>query len=289
MTPDLSPWDVAAAAALLLVNAGLSLVLGLGLARSLLVAGARMVVQLGLLALVLRTLFLTENPALTGAAMVVMAGFAGNEILARQERVAGRLWTAGLGAAAMLAAGWLITLPALALLVRADPWWSPRVALPMFGMVAGNAMTGISLALRSLVTTLTRDARAIEARLALGATRAEALGPALREALRTGLLPTINAMAAIGVVTIPGMMTGQLLGGADPMVAARYQMLIMFLIAGTSALALTAMVFALARRLSDDRHRLRLDRLGPPRGTGLPRPSRHGSPAKPLDPASDRG
>lgn len=161
----------------------------------------------------------------------------------------------------MLPGGWLVTVPALVLVVGAEPWHAPRVALPLFGMVAGSAMTGVALALDAMGRAVERDARVIEARLALGATRSEALRPAMREAARTGLMPTINAMAATGVATIPGMMTGQLLAGTDPAVATRYQMLVMFLIVAVATLGVLGAVTALGRRVTDARHRLRLDLL----------------------------
>ncbi len=85
--------------------------------------------------------------------------------------------------------------------------------------------------------------------------------PTLREAVRSGMLPIVNAMAATGLVAIPGMMTGQILAGADPADAIRYQLLIMFMIAGGAGLGVFAAVYAGARRLTDARHRLRLDRL----------------------------
>jgi putative ABC transport system permease protein len=83
----------------------------------------------------------------------------------------------------------------------------------------------------------------------------------LRAAMRRGLLPVINSMSASGVVTLPGIMTGQILAGIDPMEAVKYQILLMFLLSGGAGLAAVAVVFLAARRLTDSRHRLRLDRL----------------------------
>ncbi|MGI3164570.1 ABC transporter permease [Pseudooceanicola sp. 200-1SW] len=263
MTPVLGPQEVMLAALVLLVNGAISMALSLGLARTLAIAALRMVAQLILLALVLRWLFALSSPLVTLAAMALMACFAGYEVLLRQERAPGRWWTGGLGASVMLAAGGLVVLPALAGILRAEPWLAPRVALPMFGMVAGGAMVGVALTLNTMTARLFADRRMVEARLALGQTRFQALGPVLRDAVRAGMLPTISNMAAIGLVTIPGMMTGQILAGADPIEAAKFQMLIMFLIAGTSGLAVLAAAFALAFRATDARHRLRLDRFPP--------------------------
>lgn len=264
----LSYWDVALAAAFLVLNAALSLWLRLGLARQMLVAGARMVVQLLLVGLVLKTVFGLASPWLTLGLAALMAAFAGREIWARQERPMRGVWGPGLGAAAMTLAGSVVILLALTRLIEAEPWWSPRFALPLFGMILGNTMTGVSLGLDTLSTALHREAAAVEARLLLGATRWEATRPFARRAMRSGLTPIINAMAATGVIALPGMMTGQILSGVDPTEAVKYQLLIIFLIAGATGLGVLLAVNAGVWRLTDERHRLRLDRLSPPRGSG---------------------
>jgi putative ABC transport system permease protein len=128
-------------------------------------------------------------------------------------------------------------------------------------MILGNTMTGISLGLDVLTNGLVRERTAVEACLALGGTRYQALLPVVRDAMRSGLMPTINAMAAIGLVSLPGMMTGQILAGVEPIDAVKYQLLIMFLIAGGTGLGTLAAVLGGARLLTDHRHRLRLDRM----------------------------
>lgn len=260
MTPP-DPFQILAAASLVILAAALSRLLGLGFGRSLLVSALRMVVQLMLLAVVLVWLFGATSPLVTLAAMVAMAGFAGAEVVARQEQPPGRIWTGLVGLTAMLSAGLAVILPALVLLNGETEWWHPHVALPVFGMVAGSAMTGVSLALDTFAQGVLRDARAIEARLALGAPRNEALRPVIRQAVSRGMMPTINAMAAIGLVTIPGMMTGQLLAGAEVFGAARLQMFLMFLLAGATGLGTLGATYAMAQRVTDARHRLRLERL----------------------------
>ena len=256
--------DLALASTLLLANAGLSVVLGLGVARPLLVAGARMIVQLLLVGVVLKLLFASGSGPLTLLAAVVMLGFAAYEVHARQERPLAGWWSFGLGASTMLTAGGIVTVLALTLVIRADPWYAPRFTIPLFGMILGNAMTGTSLAINTLTTALNRETRSIEAQLLLGATRWEACRPVLRQALRSGFIPIVNSMAATGVVSLPGMMTGQILAGADPNEAVKYQLLVMFLIGGTTGLAVVGSVYGAVLRLTDERHRLRLERLRPP-------------------------
>lgn len=253
--------DVAIAASLLVVDAALSLRFRLGLERRLGVAAVRLVVQLSLVGLVLDALFAAASPWLTGAMAAVMIGFAGYEIAGRQTRPLAGGWTYGIGAGAMLVAGVSVTVLALTTQVRPDPWYDPRYAIPLLGMILGNTMTGVSLGLDRLLTTVARERAAIEARLSLGHDFRTAVSGAVREAVRSGLVPVINSMSAAGLVFLPGMMTGQILAGISPADAVKYQILIMFLIAGGTGIGVVAAVWAGSRRLTDDRDRLRLDRL----------------------------
>ena len=107
-----------------------------------------------------------------------------------------------------------------------------------------------------------RERAAIEARIALGATRFEAFAAVLRRAIRTAITPLLNTMSVAGIVTLPGMMTGQILAGADPAEAAKYQIMIMFVLTGAAGFGALAAAFGGVLLLTDARHRLRLDRLG---------------------------
>jgi len=257
----LSNLDLAIASGLVLIHAGLSLMLSLGLGRMLLIAVARMVVQLVLLGLVLQFLLETVSFWLTLLAALVMIGFAGHEAVARLGRKYRGPWGQGIGTASVLVAATLITGFALSVQVQPEPWYNPRYAIPLLGMVLGNTMTGVALGLNTLTATASRERVAVEAQLALGATIWLALRPTLREAMRSGLIPIINSMVATGLIAIPGMMTGQILAGASPESAIRYQLLVMFMIAGGTGIGVFAAVYAGAWRLTDARHRLRLDRL----------------------------
>ena len=257
--------DLGLAALLVVVNGALSLSLRLGLERQLLIATARMAVQLTLVGLVLTTLFAIVSPLWTGLAALAMVLFAGREIVARQERPLAGAWSFGLGTGCMLVAASLVTVFALSTQVSPEPWYHPRWALPLLGMVLGNTMTGISLGLHTLTAGALRDRAAVEAQLSLGATRTEALLPVTRSAMRSALMPIVNAMAATGLVALPGMMTGQILAGIDPVEAVKYQILVMFLIAGGTGLGALAAVVGCVYRITDHRHRLRLDRIAPGR------------------------
>ena len=192
-----------------------------------------------------------------------MGCFAGYEVRARQERRLRGAWGYGVGAGSVMLAAGMVTVFALTMQIRPEPWYVPRYAIPLLGMVLGNVMTGVSLALNDVGLTVTRERNAVEAQLALGATRWQALKPITRRALRSGFIPIINSMAATGVVALPGMMTGQILAGVDPTQAVRYQLLVMFAIAGATGSGVYLAVFASLARLTDERERLRLDRLTP--------------------------
>lgn len=260
---ELSNLDLALGAVLLVLNAALSLAMQLGLARQLAVSAVRMFVQLLLVGMVLKAVFELGSPWVTAGLALIMGCFAGYEVRARQERRLRGVWGYGLGAGSVMLAAGMVTLFALTVQIRPDPWYLPRYAIPLLGMVLGNVMTGVSLALNDVSLSLSRERPAVEAQLALGASRWKALRPVTRRALRSGLIPIINAMAATGVVALPGMMTGQILAGVEPGQAVRYQLLIMFLIAGATASGVYMAVFASLARLTDERARLRLDRLTP--------------------------
>ena len=259
----LSYGDLLLGAVLIVLEAGLSMLLRLGLARQMLVASLRMVVQLGLMGMVLTSLFALQSPWLTAVAALVMTGFSGYEIAARQEKSLAGWWRWGVGSGAMTIATAVVTLLALLTALKPDPWFDPRFAIPLMGMILGNTMNGVALGLNVITSGAVAGRAGIEAQLMLGATRYQALAPLVRKSMRMALLPIINTMAATGVVSLPGMMTGQILGGVPPEEAVKYQIMILTLIAGAIGIGAMAAIGAAAYRLTDARHRLRLDHLRP--------------------------
>jgi putative ABC transport system permease protein len=248
------------AALLVLANALLSLLLDLGLARTLVVGALRAGVQLSLVGLLLKTVFALASPLWVAGVLMLMLAAAGREVWARQDRRLRGLWGAGVGSGSTMLATLLVTGLALAAL-RPQPWYAAPTLIPLAGIVLGSVMNGVSLSLNALHTGVVRERAAIEARLALGATRRQALAPLQREAIRSGLIPIVNQMSAAGIITLPGMMTGQILAGLAPTEAARYQIFILFLLAGAAGLGAMAACGLAVWRLTDERDRLRLDRL----------------------------
>ncbi len=226
--------------------AALSRALGLGLGRSLLIAASRTYLQLILLGYVLVAVFARDQPLITGAVFGLMILFSAHTIHLRLRELPAPVFLPVL--AAVSAGGLVVTLLVVAAVLRVEPFWQARYWLPIGGMVLGNSMNGIALAVDRLFADLDRRRDQVKTLLSLGASRAETLAPSIRICLRAGLMPTINNMAAVGVVSIPGMMTGQVLAGADPAAAARYQIVVMFMIAAATAAGAGLAVALLARR-----------------------------------------
>lgn len=257
----LSPFDLAIAGVLVVLSAGLTFTLRLGLVRTILVAATRTVIQLLLIGLVLKALFGYVHLVWVTLLAVVMLVAAGQEVMARQHRRYKGWWGFGVGTLSMFISSFAITLLALTAVIHASPWYLPQYAIPLLGMLLGNTMTGIALGMDRLTQSAWTQRPVIEARLMLGHAWSEAIADIRRESIRGGLIPIINAMAAAGIVSLPGMMTGQILAGAPPVEAVKYQILIMFLISTGTIFGTTVAVSIGARRLFDHRQRLRLDRL----------------------------
>jgi putative ABC transport system permease protein len=260
----LSPTDLSLAALLVIALALASRRMGLDLGGQILVAALRTTIQLCLVGLVLKVVFSSIHPLWIAVMAAVMLIAAAREVMARQKRRFSGWWGVGMGGGAMFVSSFAITTLSLLAVIRVDPWYTPQYAIPLLGMMLGNTMTGIALGLDRLTESAWEQRRIIEAQLMLGNTWSEAIGGIRRSSARSAMIPSINAMAAAGLVSLPGMMTGQILAGNPPFEAVKYQILIMFIIsAGTGFGALIA-VWAGSRRLFDDRHRLRLDRLSKP-------------------------
>lgn len=257
----LSPQDLAIASALVVLDAGLSVGLRLGVHRQILWAGLRMVVQLVAVGYLLRFVFSLHNPAATLAIVVVMSLIAAREIAVRPKRRFRGVDGYALSAASVFLATFVTAGLALATAIRPQPWFDPRYAIPLAGIILGSVLNAGSITLDNLLGGLQRERPAIEAQLGLGVRFRDATTPLLRDSIRRGLLPVINQMSAAGIITLPGIMTGQILAGMDPVDAVKYQILLMFLLAGASGIAAFAVAFLALRRLTDDRQRLRLDRL----------------------------
>jgi len=251
--------DLAVATLLVLVAGGVSLGLRLGLGRRLALASVRTIVQLSLVGYVLKFVFgLGSGWAVLLMAAIMMVA-AARAAVRRPSRTFGGAF--GNAFVSLFVTSFVVTVTVTGVIIRVDPWYQPRYFIPLLGMILGNGLTGVSLGLDSLLAGLVERRHLVEAELAMGATAWEAARPQVREAVRRRMIPIINSMRGVGGVSLPGMMTGQILAGADPLEAVKYQVVVMFMIAAATSLGTIGVVLLAFRRLFTGHHQLRLDRV----------------------------
>ena len=246
--------EVAVATSLVFLTGGVSLALKLGLERRLLWAACRTVTQLLLIGYALKFIFGLNHPAAVLLICLVMVAVAAHAAIGRSEKTFAGLY--GLSFLALVASSLITTAIVTQGVIRIDPWFKPQYVIPLLGMILGNALTGISLCLDYLLQEL-KDRRAeVEMELAHGATSWEAARRPLSDAVRRGMIPILNSMIVVGIVSLPGMMTGQILSGTDPLQAVRYQIVVMFMVAAAAAMGSMFVALLVYRRLFNKRHQL---------------------------------
>ncbi|MFN8627414.1 MAG: iron export ABC transporter permease subunit FetB [Candidatus Binatia bacterium] len=248
-------FQLASALALILVAIGLSAARGLGLERDLAVAAARTFVQLLAIGYVLGYVFSTHSPLLIVGILLLMLLIAAWTVAARQRRPTRTLRLLVLGS---LGTGCGLTLVlGTQLILRITPWYNPYYLIPLMGMVIGNSLNSATLAVERLDSDLRSGRDQVEALLALGATSRQAAAAAMRNAMKAAMLPIVNSMMVVGLVSLPGMMTGQILGGNAPLIAIKYQVLIMYMIAFSTAVTAFVLTTLRARSYFTAAHQLR--------------------------------
>lgn len=252
---DLSLWQVGLAVLLVAGVVAVSARQRLGLERDLAVGTLRAILQLYLVGMILAWVFARARWWWVLLILGVMAAIATQAAVSRLKRPPpGAYGIAGLALSASTAGilGYVI-----AVVVRVEPWWTPQYLIPIGGMILGNAMTSASLAGDRLHADLKARAPEVEARLALGFSGREAVQPMVRAALRAAMFPTVNGMMTVGVVQLPGMMTGQVLAGASPLVAVEYQLVVVVMLAAATAIASLVFVRLAVGRYLTPAHQFR--------------------------------
>ncbi len=218
----------------------------LGLATNLALATGRTVLQLLVVGYVLASVFALRNSwAVLGllAIMLLIAAIVARNRISQKipyllPMVAGAIL---LGSAATL-------FYIIVLVIRPTVWYEPRFLIPFAGIVLGNSMNAAAIAGERLVSSLNSSQLEIETHLSLGATPSQAIFSYRREAIKTGMISIINSMMVVGLVTLPGVMVGQILGGAEPLQAAAYQILIMFMLAFADLITTWLITWGICRR-----------------------------------------
>ena len=241
-------WRLALALGFVVLAIALSRRNALRLERDFAWGALRAAVQLVTIGYVLRALFIHQHPAwvlLALALMLLVATWTSARRVAHGPSPRALL----LYALASIGAGAAVALvPVFAFIVPPTPWFEARYLVPIGGMMLSSSMNVVALVLERLFASARAEAASIEQLLALGATPRQALAPQARAALRSAMIPTVNGLITVGLVALPGMMTGQIVGGVAPEQAVRYQIVIMYQLVAATAVAGT-LAATLARRL----------------------------------------
>jgi putative ABC transport system permease protein len=243
---QLQPTDFIGAVGMMAIAVALSAWQRLNLERDLMIATARTTIQLVVVGYLLWFVFDLKHPLAVLGVIATMLVIATLETRNRiGKTMPNELWLLG----GSLLTSLVITLTyTTVLVIRPALWYDPQYLIPLAGIVLGNVMNGAAIAGERLMQMVQTHRAEIETHLCLGATPEEAIANYRRTAIRTGLIPTLNAMMVVGVVTLPGIITGQLLSGVNPLDAASYQMLIMFMLAFSTLVTTVLVVKGLAKQ-----------------------------------------
>jgi putative ABC transport system permease protein len=255
---QLSPFQLLLALGMIVMAIALSIWQRLGLEWNLAIGAGRTILQLLAVGYVLAIVFTLRNPWAVLAILLVMLSVA--TVVAR-NRISKKLpfLIPVIGGALFVSTA--ITLGYVNFVVlRPAVWYEPQYVIPIAGMLMGNAMNAGAIAGERFVSAITQNRLAIETHLCLGAMPRQAIAAYRQEAIKAGLIPIINAMTVVGIVTLPGIITGQLLSGIDPLNAAFYQMLIMFMLAFVDLLSVLLMLEGIYRQCFTPAAQLKLPR-----------------------------
>lgn len=240
--------DLGWAVGMLAIAIALSAWQGLGLEGSIAIVAGRTAIQLTLVGYVLAVVFDPQgkNPWLVlgvVAFMLATASVATTNIISKKIKNLLPLVSGAILISTALTLGYTNLL-----ILQPQPWYEPQYMIPLAAMVVGNAMNAGAIAGERLVSTVNRSQLEIETHLSLGATPQQAIAPYRKDAIKAGLIPTLNTMTVAGIVTLPGTMTGLLLSGVSPLDAASYQILIAFLLAIATLIATLLLTEGLCRK-----------------------------------------
>lgn len=251
---ELNFFDLTIAIGLMVIAIGLSVWQKIGLELNLAFATVRTILQLLVLGYVLDFILALNNLWAVLAILAVMLTLAAivakNRITQKIPLVLPLVW------GSMLLSTAFTVMYANLLIIQPDNWFQPQYVIPLAGIVLGNAMNAAAIAGERFVSTINASHLEIETHLSLGATPQQAIKQYKKDSIRAGLIPTINQMMIIGMVTIPAFMSGLIISGVDydkipfqaSSEAASYQILLMFMVALSNLLTTVLLIKGLSRQ-----------------------------------------
>jgi len=246
--------NLALAYGLVLLAIALARLQRIGQEGEMLWSSLRMVLQLLAVGYLLHGVFTVNSPLPVLLILLIMVGFSVQVMGSRVRRKMPGFYRVVCSSLIIGCGG--VTFLFCSLVVGYTPWYDPRYLIPLAGMIIGNSMNGASLAAERLEAEIQERRDEIETAICLGATARQASSTSVRNAFRAALMPTVNTMAAMGIVSLPGMMTGQILSGTEPVIAVRYQIAIMCAITGAVAFTAYLILIQGYRRYFTTAHQL---------------------------------
>jgi len=251
---DISMSGLLFAAVFILLAGIVSLRLHLKLEKDLFWGTVRTITQLFLMGYILRFIFVLDTWYLILLLYVVMIAFAASIAKGRiKEKTLNVFLPTFLS---MLLSYMVVTWFMTAVIVQVQPWWEAKYFIPLGGMVIGNSISAVAISVERLLSDLRKRRAEVELHLSLGATASQASGDFFRGAVKAGMIPSITAMMGVGLVWLPGMMTGQIIAGSDPLLAVRYQIMIMLMLVGSATIATILVVYFVRQKCFAADHRL---------------------------------
>ncbi len=232
---EISTGNLAIGLIFIVIAGIMSVIHGLKLEKDLTIGTIRSIAQLTAMGYLLKIIFSMESAVFVIILFAVMTFFAAEIIKGRVKKQNVPYFLPTLFSVQITF--FLITYIVTALIVEAKPWWTPQYFIPIGGMIAGNSMSALAISLDRLFSDFKAKRALVEMKLCLGASPAEASSEIFKDALKAGMIPSINGMMGAGLVSIPGMMTGQILAGSDPTEAVKYQIVVMLMLVASTAIA----------------------------------------------------
>ncbi|MBE3592262.1 MAG: iron export ABC transporter permease subunit FetB [Thermoanaerobacter sp.] len=223
----------------------------LGIEKEIIIGTARAVFQLMVVGYILHYIFSANNALFTLAMVAVMILVAGDNASKRGKEIPKIFYYVTFSIAVSAA----VTLSLLILFGNIK--FEPQQVIPVSGMIIGNSMVASGLSVSRLKDEIKNRQEEIEAYLALGATSRQAAQKVIKMSIKTGMMPTVDSMKTLGIVQLPGMMTGLILGGVDPITAVKYQIMVTFMLASTVAISCFTVTFLTYRTFFTKQHQLR--------------------------------
>jgi putative ABC transport system permease protein len=251
---EITPIQLVLCLIFIAISSAGSFFLKLGLEKDLLWGTVRTFAQLFMMGYVLTFIFQLNNAILILLLFTFMIFWAAHAIRGRvkEEKVSFFIPTF----VSMVTSYMLVTIIVTAVIVQVKPWYTPQYFIPLGGMIIGNAMNAVTIALDRLFADLRKQRAEIELAFCLGATYQEATQQILRDVIKAGMIPSINALMTVGLVSLPGMMTGQILAGSDPVTAIKYQIIVMLMIVASTAIGSVLVVHVVRRRCFTRSHQM---------------------------------